>query len=297
MDAMHDEMAPDHLLSSTRQLAISHSSPALPVPAGDHSPGHTLRSSQIDSTYPAVADAQPYPQAAAGARDGDDYYHHHQQYFLAASSSSCLALFGPPYQPTGAISELPNEIMLHILGYLDVNDLLSTSRTNHHLRHLSLSPILHHYRLRHTRAILPPLLSSPSRPSLAELIARSIFLTHTSVVSRRLARSLVSIRLSRRLASRPSAEALVERAVLPPECVPGMSMVQVAPALVAKRRAIEKEKVKDGLRKWVEGVWKGEVRQREEGIKKWEETKGVGRVWRLRRFWERMSRGDGVGLR
>ncbi|KAL2878442.1 hypothetical protein SGCOL_006152 [Colletotrichum sp. CLE4] len=178
--------------------------------------------------------------------------------------------------------------MLHILGYLDAN---------HHLRHLSLSPILHHYRLRHTRAILPPLLSSPSRPSLAELIARSIFLTHTSVVSRRLARSLVSIRLSRRLASRPSAEALVERAVLPPECVPGMSMVQVAPALVAKRRAIEKEKVKDGLRKWVEGVWKGEVRQREEGIKKWEETKGVGRVWRLRRFWERVSRGDGAGLR
>ncbi|KAK1634156.1 F-box domain-containing protein [Colletotrichum phormii] len=290
-------MAPDQLLSSTRQLAISHSSPALSVPAVDHGPAHAFSSSQLDSTYPAVTDARPCPQPADGARGDDYYYHHHQQYFLEASSSSCLAFFGPPYQPTGAISELPNEIMLHILGYLDVNDLLSTSRANHHLRHLSLSPILHHYRLRHTRAILPPLLSSPSRPSLAELIARSIFLTHTSVVSRRLARSLVSIRLSRRLASRPSAEALVERAVLPPECVPGMSMVQVAPALVAKRRAIEKEKVKDGLRKWVEGVWKGEVRQREEGIKKWEETKGVGRVWRLRRFWERVSRGDGAGLR
>ncbi|OHW92271.1 F-box domain-containing protein [Colletotrichum incanum] len=290
MDAMHDEMVPDHLLPPTRQLAILRSSsPAVPVSAGDHGPGLAIHP-QLDSTYAAAADARPRFQADNGARA-------EQQWVTEASSPSCLTLFRPPYHPTGAISELPNEIMLHILGYLDVNDLLSTSRTNHHLRHLSLSPILHHYRLRHTRAILPPLLSSPSRPSLAELIARSIFLTHTSVVSRRLARSLVSIRLSRRLATRPSAEALVERAVLPPECVPGMSMVQVAPALVAKRRAIEKEKVKDGLRKWVEGVWKGEVRQREEGIKKWEETKGVGRVWRLRRFWERVSRGDGAGLR
>ncbi|TQN73305.1 hypothetical protein CSHISOI_02124, partial [Colletotrichum shisoi] len=290
MDAMHDEMAWGRLFPPTCQLALSRSSPpAVSVSAGDHGPGHAHHA-QLDSTYVAVADARPGFQADDGARA-------EQQWAPEASSpSSCLTLFRPPYQSAGAISELPNEIMLHILGYLDVSDLLSTSRTNHHLRHLSLSPILHHYRLRHTRAILPPLLSSPSRPSLAELIARSIFLTHTSVVSRRLARSLVSIRLSRRLATRPSAEALVERAVLPPECVPGMSMVQVAPALVAKRRAIEKEKVKDGLRKWVEGVWKGEVRQREEGIKKWEESKGVGRVWRLRRFWERVSRGDGAGL-
>ncbi|KAK1574762.1 F-box domain-containing protein [Colletotrichum navitas] len=285
-------MGPGNRLPPTRQLTIARSSsPAIPVLAGDHSPGYVI-CAQLDFTNAVAADARPRFQADIGA-------HAEQQWGApeASSPSSCLTLVRPQYHTTGAISELPNEIMLHILGYLDVNDLLSASRTNHRLRHLSLSPILHHYRLRHTRAILPPLLSSPSRPSLAELIARSIFLTHTSVVSRRLARSLVSIRLSRRLATRPSAEALVERAVLPPECVPGMSMVQVAPALVAKRRAIEKEKVKDGLRKWVEGVWKGEVRQREEGIKKWEETKGVGRVWRLRRFWERVSRGDGVGLR
>ncbi|KAK1967447.1 F-box domain-containing protein [Colletotrichum sublineola] len=276
-------MLPGNRLAPAHQLTIARSlSPAVPVSAvGD------------PLTYAAAADARPPFKADKGGT------HAEQQWGApeGASPSPCLTMFGPPYHTNGAISELPNEIMLHILGYLDVNDLLSASRTNHHLRHLSLSPILHYYRLRHTRAILPPLLSSPSRPSLAELISRSIFLTHTSVVSRRLARSLVSIRLSRRLATRPSAEVLVERAVLPPECVPGMSMVQVAPALVAKRRAIEKEKVKDGLRKWVEGVWKGEVRQREEGIKKWEETKGVGRVWRLRRFWERVSRGDGVGLR
>lgn len=128
MDAMHDEMAPDQLLSSTRQLAISHSSPALSVPAGDHGLGYAFSSTQLDSTYPAVTDARPCLQAADGARDDDYYYHHHEQYLLEASSASCLALFRPPYQPTGAISEIPNEIMLHILGYLDVNDLLSTSR-------------------------------------------------------------------------------------------------------------------------------------------------------------------------
>jgi hypothetical protein len=61
---------------------------------------------------------------------------------------------------------------------------------------------------------------------------------------------------------------------------------------VAKRRAVEKEKLKDGLRRWVGGVWRGEVRERSEGVKKWEEHAGVGRVWRLRRFWERVGKGD-----
>ncbi|KAK0710106.1 hypothetical protein B0T26DRAFT_624728, partial [Lasiosphaeria miniovina] len=163
------------------------------------------------------------------------------------------------------LSDMPNEVLLQILGHLDVSDLLSTSRTSHHLRQLSLAPILHRIRLQRTRAILPPMLTSPSRPSLADLISRSIFLTHTTVVSRKLARSLVSIRLQRRLAARPSAEALVTRCVLPPECVPGGAGITVAPALVAKKRAIERERVKDGLRRWVGSVWRGEVRSREEG--------------------------------
>ncbi|KAF5507679.1 hypothetical protein CGCA056_v013827 [Colletotrichum aenigma] len=288
MDAMHDEMAPEQLIPPTRQLANSH--PQL----GHHELDPALRP-PTDSPPSAAADARPWTQIQTPLQVRDDQPQPPPHQTLA---NSCLTLCRRPHHPASVfLSDLPNELLLHILGYLDVNDLLSTSRTNHHLRHLSLSPILHHYRLRHTRAILPPLLASPSRPSLAELIGRSIFLTHTSVVSRRLARSLVSIRLSRRLASRPSAEALVERAVLPPECVPGLNKLQVAPSLVAKRRAIEKERVKDGLRQWLEGVWKGEVRQREEGVKKWEESKGVGRVWRLRRFWERVSRGDGVGLR
>lgn len=169
---------------------------------------------------------------------------------------------------------------------------LTTSQTSHLFRSLSLAPIIHRSRLRRTRYTLPPLLAAPTRPSLADLMARSIFLTHTSVVSRRLARSLVSIRLSRRLAARPSAEALAERAVLPVECVPGMAPVHVAPAIVARRRAVERERVKDGLRRWVAAKWRCEVREREEHVRAVEESRGVGRVWRLTRFWERVGRGE-----
>ncbi|KAI0517957.1 hypothetical protein F5B22DRAFT_85573 [Xylaria bambusicola] len=186
---------------------------------------------------------------------------------------------------------LPNEILMQILGFLDVCDLLTTSRINHHFRTLSLAPILHTYRLQRARILLPPLLTSPSRPTLAQLIARHIFLTPTTLISRRLARNLVAIRLSRRLPQRPSAETLVQRGVLPAECVSSWGRGPIAPALVAKRRAVEKEKLKDGLRRWVGGAWRGEVKERSEGVKKWEERAGVGRVWRLRRFWERVGQG------
>lgn len=196
------------------------------------------------------------------------------------SPLTCSGLLMMRYQASSApwgtehlaLDGLPNEMLLHILSYLDVSDLLATSRTSHHLRTLSLAPILHHYRLRRTRFILPPLLSSPGRPSLADLIRRSIFLTHTTVVSRQLGRSLASIRLAHRLAARPPASALIERSVLPAECAPGAGYV--APAIVAKKRAVEKERVKDGLRRWVAVVWKGEVRQRSEGVKQLLEGSG-----------------------
>ncbi|KAF4966229.1 hypothetical protein FSARC_6114 [Fusarium sarcochroum] len=191
-----------------------------------------------------------------------------------------------------SLENLPNEVLFNIMGFLDVSDLLSTSRTSHLLRDISRAPVLHHYRLQRVRSDLPSLLWSPTRPSLADLIARSIFMTHTTIVSRRLARSLVSIRLSRRLAARPSAASLVERSVLPKECVPGMASVHVAPAIVAKKKAIEKERVKDGLRQWIASRWKREVKERQNGIRRWEESRGIGRVWRLRRFWERVSRGE-----
>ncbi|KAI1636822.1 hypothetical protein F4809DRAFT_607296 [Biscogniauxia mediterranea] len=186
---------------------------------------------------------------------------------------------------------LPNEILMHILGFLDVCDLLATSRINHHFRTLSLHPTLHAYRLRRARTVLPPLLTSPSRPTLPELVSRHIVQTQNALVSRRLARNFAEIGLKRRLRQRPTAATLVERGVLPPEC----SSDLVAPGLVARKREVERERLKDGLRRWVGGVWKGEVRERAEGVRRYEERAGVGRVWRLRRFWERVGRGEGEG--
>ncbi|KAI1858183.1 hypothetical protein JX265_010851 [Neoarthrinium moseri] len=200
-------------------------------------------------------------------------------------SRTLLDTYGFAWDGRLNLDELPNEVLMHILGYLEVCDLLATSRTNHHLRALSLQPILQHHRLRRVRLSLPTLLLSPCRPTLGDLIARHIFLTHTTQISRRLARSLVAIRLSRRLPLRPTAASLVQRGVLPGECVEG----HVAPGLVAKKRAVERERLKDGLRRWVGGVWRGEVGKRGEGVRRTEESRGVGRVWRLRRFWERVG--------
>lgn len=180
----------------------------------------------------------------------------------------------------------------HECMHTHVADSTTRLQACHYLRSLCADPVLHQYRLRRTRLTLPPLLAMHNRLSLEDLITRSIFLTHTSVVSRKLTRSLVSIRLSRRLAARPSPEALVQRAVLPPECVPGMATVHVVPGLVAKRRAIERERVKDGLRRWIAAKWRGEVHEREERARHRDEVRGVGRVWRLTRFWEQVGRGE-----
>ncbi|KAL7914298.1 hypothetical protein GGI35DRAFT_239085 [Trichoderma velutinum] len=205
--------------------------------------------------------------------------------------SSALAIFSSVSSPP-CLEALPSEVLAHIASFLDVDDLLRASRTCHRLRAISLDPVLHHYRLRNARSLLTLFLNSPFRPSLSDLMSRSIFLTQNTLISRRLARSLISIRLSRRLASRLSASDLVQRCVLPQECVPGMFPVYVAPGLVAKRKSIEKERIKDGLRRWISVKWKRQVSERAEDARRSDEIMGVGRVWKLRRFWERMSRGE-----
>lgn len=86
----------------------------------------------------------------------------------------------------------------------------------------------------------------------------------------------------------------MSRAVLPPECVPGLAGVHVAPSLVATRKAIEKERLKDGLRRWMASKWRSEVTERQEHVRRADESRGVGRVWRLTRFWERVSKGEGM---
>ncbi|CAK7212767.1 hypothetical protein SEUCBS140593_001615 [Sporothrix eucalyptigena] len=251
------------------------------------SPSSSSTSSSRSTTPqpPVTADQTPYQtqrRASSPPREGTLVLRtssHHPQRTVQRIPDS-----------PSSLDDLPNEVLLHILSYLDVNDLLATSRTSHHLRCLAVAPFLHTLRLRQIRAALPPLLASPMRPSLADLIRRHIFLTNTTVVSRKLTRSLVSIRLSRRLAARPPVHVLVERCVLPPECAPGIG--HVAPALAARTRAIEREKLKDGLRRWVGAVWQREVGRRSERIRKCDESLGVGKVWRMRKFWERVSHGN-----
>lgn len=71
-----------------------------------------------------------------------------------------------------------------------------------------------------------------------------------------------------------------------------------APAIVQRKKAIERERIKDSLRRWLEGRWLGEKGRREKEVRRWEEEWGVGRVWRLRRFWERVGQGgNGIGVR
>ncbi|KAK0673087.1 hypothetical protein QBC41DRAFT_396946 [Cercophora samala] len=236
----------------------------------------------------SMVDAPPTMQPSTGHGDRDSIDDSSSSSADADQDDAILA----SNVSRGEFSQLPNEVLLHILSYLEVCDLLATSRTSHHLRTLSLSPHLHRLRLRLARTTLPTRLDSPSRPTLTDLVRRSIFLTNTTIISRRLARSFVSIRLSRQLAARPPPEVLVERCVLPAECLPGKKAA-VAPALVARKRAVERERVKDRLRGFVGSVWGGKVREKEEGVKQWEERSGVGRVWRLRRFWEGVSREQG----
>jgi hypothetical protein len=56
------------------------------------------------------------------------------------------------------------------------------------------------------------------------------------------------IKLKHSLQQRPSAEYLVEHGFLPKECV----HARVAPSLISTKRRIEREKVKDVLRHWIE---------------------------------------------
>ncbi|KAG6002434.1 hypothetical protein E4U21_003108 [Claviceps maximensis] len=267
-------LAADARLSSTIRLSVTHKM----------------------AVTTAVTTAKDHQLSCDGDEDGDTFPGYTTRstddQVDPISLSSSLDVAKPSSNKPGSLDGLPNEILLHVFEFLDVSDVLAASRTNHVLREISLSPILHHYRLQRTREVLPPLLWSASRPTVADLTARSIIRTHTSVVSRRLAWSLVSIRLSRSLASRPPVEDLVERCVLPKECVPGLCSVHVSPGLVAKRKAIEKEKVKDGLRGWIGSKWKGQVREREQELRRWSEIRGIGRVWKLTKFWEQMSRGD-----
>lgn len=64
---------------------------------------------------------------------------------------------------------------------------------------------------------------------------------------------MIKIKLNRQLLKRPSADELVELGVLPAECFKrGKGGGMLAPGLVETKRRVEKERVKDLLRGWVE---------------------------------------------
>ncbi|KAK0120311.1 hypothetical protein ONS95_011717 [Cadophora gregata] len=243
----------------------------------------------------------------------------------------------PPTLPT-----LPSELLLHILSFLDIPDLLTLTRTSHPLRSLSLDPLLHTTRLH--RASISLSHSLPLRPSLADLMAHRIYITRTTLAARSLGRNLIRIKLNRQLLKRPSAEELVRMGVLPGECWVGSSGKRgggymysgLAPALVEVKRRVERERVKDRLRGWVEewGRRGSEVVEKrgleeeqkpdvnvmrmarrfgrgEREMREWErprwgalrredrkerEAPTRAKVLGLRRFWERVGREGGVPL-
>ncbi|KAH6714253.1 hypothetical protein BKA61DRAFT_735754 [Leptodontidium sp. MPI-SDFR-AT-0119] len=237
---------------------------------------------------------------------------------MATSSSS-------PNLPT-----LPSELLLHILSFLDIPDLLTLTRTSHPLRSLSLDPLLHIARLH--RASISLSHSLPLRPSLADLMAHRIYITRTTLAARSLGRNLIRIKLNRQLLKRPSAEELVQLGVLPRECwSKNGGGLGLAPALVETKRRVERERVKDTLRGWVEewrrrgsealegreleqGGQKPDVRRmarrfgrdregrdRDLGGQRWgaqrrerREAPTRAKVLGLRRFWERVGREGSV---
>ena len=190
---------------------------------------------------------------------------------------------------------------------------------------LSLDPLLHILRLRYSLARVGYLL--PRRPALESLTppASGIYLTRTHLAARRLHWSLVSIRLNRRLSRRPKISSLVSANILPKECgridrgsgefVWGIG---VAGQLVERKRRLERERLKEGLKVRLERkaqqikdkkkefsgvgilIWRFSKRLRlgvaateHREVDKWEESPRKGRVVGLRRFWEGLG-GNGT---
>ncbi|PQE07806.1 F-box domain-containing protein [Rutstroemia sp. NJR-2017a BVV2] len=121
-------------------------------------------------------------------------------------------------------------------------------------------------------------------------MSQRIYITRTSLAARSLGRNLIKIKLNRQLGQRPSVETLVEKGVLPRECYGGNG--GMAPGLIEIKRRVERERMKDGLRAWVEG-WKGRVSEREKEVVA--ARGGAAKVevrWLVRRFAIR-SRGEG----
>ena len=137
-----------------------------------------------------------------------------------------------------SLETLPAEVLLRILSYLDVHELHHVTRTCHLLRDLACDPLLHLERLHRVHFILASALEHrPSRSSLSPPNAW-IWLSKTNVLSRRISKSLIRIRLSHNLEHRPHPQDLVARSILPPACTSYSSLV--SPVLIQSQQAVEK---------------------------------------------------------
>ena len=143
------------------------------------------------------------------------------------------------------LQQLPEEVLLHVMSFLQVDDLLRLSRTCHRLRDLACDPVLHLERLHYASyEVERALARRPSRAAISPPNAW-IWLSKTNVLSKQISKSLCKIRLNHNLERRPKVQELVERAILPATCSTYSSTV--SPALIQSHRAIQKQKLKDGL--------------------------------------------------
>lgn len=141
---------------------------------------------------------------------------------------------------------LPDEILHHVLSFLAVPDLLSCSRTCHHLRMLANDPVLHQERLQWASHNLERELKRRTTRSAISPPNAWIWLSKTNILSRAISRSLIKIRLSHSMEHRPSTDYLVAKAILP-HCA-----TTVSPALVQSQQAIAKHKLKHALSRRLE---------------------------------------------
>lgn len=126
---------------------------------------------------------------------------------------------------------------------------------------------MHKLRLRAYSARVQRLI--PARP---HALSPPIYLTKTQWAARSLQWSMLRIRLSRSLSRRPPLSKLVSSNILPSECcrtdrdsgerVWGSGL---AGALVERKRRLEKEHLKAGLRGWLERKSRSVAARRDEG--------------------------------
>lgn len=193
-------------------------------------------------------------------------------------------------------------------------------QVSHHFRSVAFDRLLHAQRKRAASFALSSFLLHRPRLQALQPPVSSIYLTRTHVAARRLGFSLALVSLNRSLSRRPPLSTLVTRNVVPKDCCrrdPSGEMHIVTGGIVERKRKVEKEKVKEGLRVWLERkagvinrrkdagvgilVWRFSKRakasaqdlgkQSRNAPGKWERPE-AGRVKVLRHFWEDL--GDGI---